>query len=159
MAALPRARAKSDNLSEMSRDAAVVLIRFSPVLTDGGLPPESAFHVSGLYRDSGAQTRKSRPLSALHADFDGGFSRFIRPLPKTPGKGLIRQRADRENPAARPQGRNAAGGMAERSIDDWFMQDVLPLEPMLTRFLQRNWRNEAEISDLRAVKALDRHRA
>ena len=41
------------------------------------------------------------------------------------------------------------GGMAERSIDDWFMQDVLPLEPMLTRFLQRNWRNEAEISDLR----------
>jgi RNA polymerase sigma-70 factor (ECF subfamily) len=39
--------------------------------------------------------------------------------------------------------------MGERSIDDWFMQDVLPLEPMLTRFLQRNWRNEAEISDLR----------
>jgi RNA polymerase sigma-70 factor (ECF subfamily) len=39
--------------------------------------------------------------------------------------------------------------MAERSTDDWFMQDVLPLEPMLTRFLQRNWRNETEISDLR----------
>jgi RNA polymerase sigma-70 factor (ECF subfamily) len=39
--------------------------------------------------------------------------------------------------------------MTERSIDDWFMRDVLPLEPMLTRFLQRNWRNEAEISDLR----------
>ena len=39
--------------------------------------------------------------------------------------------------------------MAIRSIDDWFMQDVLPLEPMLTRFLQRNWRNEAEIADLR----------
>lgn len=29
------------------------------------------------------------------------------------------------------------------------MQNVLPLEPMLTRFLQRNWRDEAEISDLR----------
>lgn len=29
------------------------------------------------------------------------------------------------------------------------MQNVLPLEPMLTRFLQRNWRNEAEIADLR----------
>lgn len=41
------------------------------------------------------------------------------------------------------------GDMAERSIDDWFMHDVLPLEPMLTRFLLRNWRNEAEISDLR----------
>ncbi|MCU1386496.1 MAG: sigma-70 family polymerase sigma factor, partial [Acidobacteria bacterium] len=26
---------------------------------------------------------------------------------------------------------------------------VLPLEPMLTRFLRRNWRNDAEISDLR----------
>jgi RNA polymerase sigma factor (sigma-70 family) len=39
--------------------------------------------------------------------------------------------------------------MATRSIDDWFMQDVLPLESMLTRFLQRNWRNDAEIPDLR----------
>ena len=39
--------------------------------------------------------------------------------------------------------------MATRTIDDWFMQNVLPLEPMLTRFLQRNWRDEAEISDLR----------
>lgn len=39
--------------------------------------------------------------------------------------------------------------MADRPIDDWFMREVLPLEPMLTRFLQRNWRNEAEISDLR----------
>ena len=29
------------------------------------------------------------------------------------------------------------------------MQEVLPLEPMLTRFLQRNWRNDAEIGDLR----------
>src|SRR5271167_2220498 len=41
------------------------------------------------------------------------------------------------------------GGMAEQPIDEWFMQEVLPLEPMLTRFLQRNWRGEAEISDLR----------
>jgi len=39
--------------------------------------------------------------------------------------------------------------MAQDAIDDWFMQEVLPLEPMLTRFLQRNWRNEAEINDLR----------
>ena len=39
--------------------------------------------------------------------------------------------------------------MGERSLDDWFMQDVLPLEPALTRFLQRNWRNAAEIPDLR----------
>src|SRR5476649_2617163 len=39
--------------------------------------------------------------------------------------------------------------MAEQPIDQWFMREVLPLEPMLTRFLQRNWRNEAEIGDLR----------
>jgi len=39
--------------------------------------------------------------------------------------------------------------MAERPIDQWFMQEVLPLEPILTRFLQRNWRNETEIGDLR----------
>ena len=39
--------------------------------------------------------------------------------------------------------------MADRPIDEWFMREVLPLEPMLTRFLQRNWRNDAEISDLR----------
>jgi len=34
-------------------------------------------------------------------------------------------------------------------IDDWFVREVLPLEAVLTRFLQRNWRNEAEINDLR----------
>lgn len=39
--------------------------------------------------------------------------------------------------------------MGERTIDEWFIQDVLPLEPLLTRFLKRNWRNDAEIPDLR----------
>ncbi|MDB5091835.1 MAG: hypothetical protein JWR09_5829 [Mucilaginibacter sp.] len=39
--------------------------------------------------------------------------------------------------------------MGEQAIDQWFMREVLPLEPMLTRFLRRNWRNEAEIGDLR----------
>jgi RNA polymerase sigma-70 factor (ECF subfamily) len=39
--------------------------------------------------------------------------------------------------------------MGEHQVDDWFMQDVLPLEPALTRFLQRNWRQPAEIADLR----------
>jgi RNA polymerase sigma factor (sigma-70 family) len=39
--------------------------------------------------------------------------------------------------------------MAEQPIDQWFMREVLPLEPMLTRFLQRNWRHEADIADLR----------
>jgi RNA polymerase sigma-70 factor (ECF subfamily) len=39
--------------------------------------------------------------------------------------------------------------MSQDALDDWFMREVVSLEPMLTRFLQRNWRNEAEISDLR----------
>jgi RNA polymerase sigma-70 factor (ECF subfamily) len=39
--------------------------------------------------------------------------------------------------------------MAGQGTDDWFMEEVLPLEAMLTRFLRRSWRNEADISDLR----------
>ncbi len=39
--------------------------------------------------------------------------------------------------------------MSQDALDDWFMREVVSLEPMLTRFLQRNWRNEAEVSDLR----------
>src|SRR5262245_56141631 len=39
--------------------------------------------------------------------------------------------------------------MSQDALDDWFMREVISLEPMLTRFLQRNWRNEAEIGDLR----------
>lgn len=34
-------------------------------------------------------------------------------------------------------------------VDDWFVREVLPLEPALLRFLRRNWRNESEILDLR----------
>ena len=30
----------------------------------------------------------------------------------------------------------------------WFVEDVVPLEPMLVRFLNRNWRNRDEIPDL-----------
>jgi RNA polymerase sigma factor (sigma-70 family) len=31
----------------------------------------------------------------------------------------------------------------------WFLDEVLPLEAALTRFLQRNWRNESDIDDFR----------
>lgn len=34
-------------------------------------------------------------------------------------------------------------------VDTWFMREVLPLEPLLMRFLRRNWRNEADLPDLR----------
>ena len=39
--------------------------------------------------------------------------------------------------------------MSRESPDEWFVREVLPLEPMIVRFLRRNWRNEAEIDDLR----------
>ncbi|HEX3363905.1 RNA polymerase sigma factor [Phenylobacterium sp.] len=39
-------------------------------------------------------------------------------------------------------------------IDDatlraWFFREVFPLEPALTRYIRRNWRNESEVADLR----------
>lgn len=39
--------------------------------------------------------------------------------------------------------------MREDSLRDWFCREVLPLEPALTRYLQRNWRRSAEVVDLR----------
>jgi RNA polymerase sigma factor (sigma-70 family) len=35
-----------------------------------------------------------------------------------------------------------------QDLSRWFVEDVLPLEPMLVRFLNRNWRNRDEVSDL-----------
>lgn len=35
------------------------------------------------------------------------------------------------------------------SIDDWFMEEILPLEGALERYLRRNWREPSEIADLR----------
>jgi RNA polymerase sigma-70 factor (ECF subfamily) len=35
-----------------------------------------------------------------------------------------------------------------RDLARWFVEDVVPLEPMLVRFLNRNWRNRDEIPDL-----------
>lgn len=56
---------------------------------------------------------------------------------------------------ARDNGREATGTRREGdpvSVPDvaaWFVRDVLPLEPILTQYLQRNWRNRSDIVDLR----------
>lgn len=34
-------------------------------------------------------------------------------------------------------------------VNEWFMREVLPLEPLLMRFFRRNWRNESDLVDLR----------
>ncbi len=39
--------------------------------------------------------------------------------------------------------------MGALSVRDWFVREVLPLEEILTRFLHRNWRNQADVEDLR----------
>jgi len=36
-----------------------------------------------------------------------------------------------------------------RAIAAWFMREVLPLEPLLMRFLRANWRNHSDVIDLR----------
>jgi RNA polymerase sigma factor (sigma-70 family) len=39
--------------------------------------------------------------------------------------------------------------MIVSEADAWFMREVLPLEAILMLFLRQNWRNKAEIADLR----------
>jgi len=34
-------------------------------------------------------------------------------------------------------------------LHEWFQQEVLPLEPALTRFIRRNWRVVEEVRDIR----------
>lgn len=34
-------------------------------------------------------------------------------------------------------------------LRDWFRREVLPLEPVLMRFLRRNWRHEDDLADFR----------
>ncbi|HVT25500.1 MAG TPA: sigma-70 family RNA polymerase sigma factor [Rhizomicrobium sp.] len=39
--------------------------------------------------------------------------------------------------------------MSARDVAAWFVREVLPLEPVLTQYLHRNWHNSSEIVDLR----------
>jgi RNA polymerase sigma-70 factor (ECF subfamily) len=48
---------------------------------------------------------------------------------------------------AEPQGSGAI--MIAPVVEGWFVREILPLEAMLMHFLHRNWRNKAELEDLR----------
>jgi RNA polymerase sigma-70 factor (ECF subfamily) len=37
----------------------------------------------------------------------------------------------------------------EDDVEQWFAREILPLEPMLERYLRRSWRDQWEIPDLR----------
>jgi RNA polymerase sigma-70 factor (ECF subfamily) len=39
--------------------------------------------------------------------------------------------------------------MMHTDLDDWFVREILPLEGALTRYLRRNWRDAADLPDLR----------
>ncbi len=45
--------------------------------------------------------------------------------------------------------RRSGAGMTAPDVEAWFIHEVLPLEAALTSFLQHNWRNRADIADLR----------
>ncbi len=57
---------------------------------------------------------------------------------KTPDNG-------RDDATRRPQGASAA----MRDLKAWFIREVLPLEAALMQFLRQNWRDKADIADLR----------
>lgn len=38
--------------------------------------------------------------------------------------------------------------MGSPEVKAWFLREVLPLEPLLMRFLRRNWRQQAEVEDI-----------
>ncbi|HEV2562231.1 MAG TPA: RNA polymerase sigma factor [Rhizomicrobium sp.] len=46
-------------------------------------------------------------------------------------------------------GRSSDVASAMSNADAWFMREIVPLEGSLMQFLQHNWRNKAEILDLR----------
>jgi RNA polymerase sigma-70 factor (ECF subfamily) len=39
--------------------------------------------------------------------------------------------------------------VAHSDLDEWFVNEVLPLEAALLRYLRRNWREDSELADLR----------
>jgi len=40
-------------------------------------------------------------------------------------------------------------GVSSPELSAWFIREVFPLEPILMQFLQRYWRNESELADLK----------
>jgi len=39
--------------------------------------------------------------------------------------------------------------IGDGELKAWFFREIFPLEPALTRFIRRNWRNESDVADLR----------
>lgn len=52
---------------------------------------------------------------------------------------------DRENGDLR----SSSTDMSVADVHDWFVREVLPLEPILMQYLHHNWRNKSDLGDLR----------
>jgi len=52
---------------------------------------------------------------------------------------------DREKADLRPFGADMSVG----GVHDWFVREVLPLEPILMQYLHHNWRNKNDLGDMR----------
>jgi RNA polymerase sigma-70 factor (ECF subfamily) len=48
-----------------------------------------------------------------------------------------------------PSGHCPEKAVTKADLRAWFIREVLPLEPMLMHFLQRNWRNRSDLEDFR----------
>jgi RNA polymerase sigma factor (sigma-70 family) len=47
------------------------------------------------------------------------------------------------------EGAEPRGMVADNpALEEWFLREVLPLEAMLMRYLQHNWRNQSDIKDM-----------
>lgn len=61
--------------------------------------------------------------------------------------GVMAQTSDTDR--KHPDLRLVEAPMTASTLVDWFVREVLPLEAALMHFLRQNWRNPAEIADLR----------
>jgi RNA polymerase sigma factor (sigma-70 family) len=45
--------------------------------------------------------------------------------------------------------RSSGADIGVTDVRDWFVREVLPLEPILMQYLHHNWRNKSDLGDLR----------
>jgi RNA polymerase sigma factor (sigma-70 family) len=45
--------------------------------------------------------------------------------------------------------RRVGAAVTPVAVQDWFVREVLPLEPALMQFLRQNWRNKSDLADMR----------
>ena len=57
--------------------------------------------------------------------------------------------ADNSKPTREDAGAHRPEAPGVNDVNAWFVREVLPLEPLLMKYLRRQWPNQSEIEDLR----------